>query len=292
MTTQHATQLTSKEKSDLILCHLYYTPQTTHDLADMTGLDRIEVARLIHSLKTPGYVVSQEVFDERNGETKVKHQLTPVGKKVSPDPTRFLAKHKPFAGLRHVNGVAGKFDPSKPLKGIRGRLYAACTREMTAHDLSAAANVDLNTTFTQLSLMTKIGIMGVVDRTVPGTGNRRRSLYFRQMNCSVDPNILDPEDAQPEPPANRPPAQTLPVATASEPTKAVTSTDTEAKRMQALAEMPKPTRDIGAIVDELLTTYSWSEIMLEITIRVQERIDELQKFQDSILNKAKEVAKT
>lgn len=288
MTMQHSIQLTSKEKSDLILCHLYYNPQTTHDLADMTGLDRIEVARLIHSLKTPGYVVSQEVFDQRNGETKVKHQLTPAGKKVSPDPTRFLAKHKPFAGLRHVNGVAGKFDPSKPLKGIRGRLYAACTREMTAHELSAAANVDLNATFTQLSLMTKIGIMGVVDRTAPGAGNRRRSLYFRQMNCSVDPNILDPDDAPPElPPANHQPAQTQPEAPSETPKATSVITDTEAK-----AEIPKPTRDIRAVIDELLATYSWSEILLEITIRVQERIDELQKFQDSILNKAKEVAKT
>lgn len=289
MTTR---QLTSKEKSDLILCHLYYIPQTTHDLADITGLDRIEVARLIHSLKTPGYVVSQEVFDQRNGETKVKHQLTPVGKKVSPDPTRYLAKHKPFAGLKHVNGVAGKFDPTKPLKGVRGRLYVACTREMTAHELSAAANVDLNAAFSQLSTMTRIGIMGVVDRTAPGSGGRRRSLYFRQMNCSVDPDILDPEDAQPEPAtASQAPTQTQSIASANEvvtATTAAVSVDTDLKQL----ETPKPTRNVSAIVDELLTTHSWSEVMLEITIRVQERIDELQRFQDSILNRAKEVAKT
>ncbi len=241
-------QTTPVERHGKVLQLLLKGAFTTAEIAFETGLSHADAARAVHELSAKDYLRSDPngVIDGVTGFVKKKHYITKEGRRAAlgipstgddamakPQQQRrtFPPNHALASGLRHVNGVAGKFDFSKiekKLHGARGLTYSGTSAEWRdAKQIATALNLkDPNSSiFNSLTDLVRLGLLEMEERAYeqPGTTRTNRRRCYRRVELA-SPVVVEEEDeeqhasppqatpAAAQPPAVPPPQEARPPA--------------------------------------------------------------------------------
>lgn len=234
-----ATRLqTQRENTNKLLRALENIERANRDtLIVESGLSPPECAAAIHQLKKLGYVTTE-------GES---FKLTPTGRKaVPPNYVLDLARYDPASrenGYRHIHGIPGKFDYSKPLRGGLALLYDALVRPMSAADWSVAANMQLGSAWSYINKLEALGIVEAQEETNPKTG-RKHKIYRRARLMKTN----ETEETEQATPAPKTTAESPPVV---------------------ISHFSKPEATLDEAINELMKRYSPFEIMLAALARLE-----------------------
>ncbi len=201
--------MTSHDKGNLILANLKrHGGLSTPDLALNTGLAAEEVSKLIFYLKKDHLVDTQQVMDGRTGHQLIRHVLTTQGKRLAPHLPRydlppksprekFKAKNPVMNGLKHLNGINGKVNLSKPLSGARGKIYATLTRAMKVREISDASNLEIPTVQFTLRELERMGAVTWVYAKREQQYGRPEKIWTRNTQITLTTEFDSPPPAEP-----------------------------------------------------------------------------------------------
>lgn len=153
-----------------ILQLLRQKPLTRPQISLETGFGETDVANALFHMRTrEGHIWQDEV-------TSTFH-LTKSGAAAAP-PAHVLdlAKFVPSKGARHVVGVAGHFDFSKPLRGAKAVLYDALTKPLLPRQWYEAANMQANHAAVYVKDLLRLGVVRKSETVV---GAYERAIQMR-----------------------------------------------------------------------------------------------------------------
>lgn len=245
-----------------ILAALEKEPQSTNDLIFQTGLSGPEIAKTIHGLKGYGYVVTQDVDSGNMSGKRTKHFITPAGRNLwyQISPRKFDKKNN---GYKHVHGVVGKIDYSKPLTGMNAKVYEVLVRpKMTADEITNACNLaDPQPVWNTLTRLLELDIVEYVEERSKATGRMCRH-YTRKRDMRIQGE---------EEPVSPPPKPRL---TACDPGNPIIQSVLQQVTPPPATEAPKT---VEAAIDELLQQYPMDEVVIALNVKL---VDVYQSYQD------------
>ena len=251
---------------------------TMAELVIHTGHSAVEIAGRMFHLKQMNFVKTQPVMNGRSGDSHTVYSLTEDGKAaVPPEYIRDLNQYTPKAetGYKHVHGIAGKIDYSKPLRGLPAILYDALTRPgMDAHEISLAANIELQPTWNGLTKLVKLGIVTYAEQ--PNGQGKTRRVYSRAMEMTTE---KERGEKIKEPPK--------PVLTPSIPGDALIGAIVQKSQVPIVSNFATLNPSLEEAIDELAQRHSLPDIMLALLARLDGEWKSLTEFRDRILKHAK-----
>jgi hypothetical protein len=216
-----------------------------------------EVAAAVFELRKTGYVVID------GGEGKQTYRPTELGKRVCPPAYISNLSEYELApkdrGYRHVHGVVGKIDFSKPLKGGALRLYESLSRPMTARQWFDAANMKPEQAWTYVRRLRDFGIIKEEKITLTEDG-KEVSQYTRIKSM--------------------PAPQAAPAPTTIEDLfRSTAPTSPPSPITPAVSNFSKPNMVLDDCIAELQERFSLSDIMMATLVRMT---DELNQASDAV----------
>lgn len=186
MGSQHQTLETSKERKQKILLYILdLGPATREEISQYLGIARVELAPLIFELNVKkGLVYIKDEKDHLNNEEDKRLWLTQKGRETA---ALLLSKNpKLKTGKRHIHGIVGKIDLSKPFGGTKAIVYGAITaKRMDPRKIAGVANLHINLVTQTLDELVKLEVVNL--ETAYGTKQYSRvQKYERALLGKID----------------------------------------------------------------------------------------------------------
>lgn len=225
------------------------------------GMSQEEVMNTLFQLKTKKFIYTNDFH------TPQTYGLTASGKAaVPPKYVKDLAQYKPDdGGMKHIHGMNGKVDFSKPLKGAKKLLYEACSRPMNMRQLCIAANMQENHAWVYVDELVKMEVFAKSKTTADGV------IFSRARIMRTEEDLKEPAK---------------PVLTPADKSDPIFNKITD-NVSPIVSNFSKSNPTLKEAIEELMSHYSASDIVFECFVQIDTEMKELTQFRDSILNTTK-----
>lgn len=247
---------------NIILRTLERTGQTDlQTLVVQMGVGAPEIARAIYKGKKNGWIAVRS----DNGSEQSTYRLTHTGQQVVPPQyIKDLSVYEPpkNAGLKHVHGIVGKNDYSKPLRGGVAILYDALTKPMSIDQWSIAANLQPKAMYLYIEKLEKLKIVSYIEQQQPNT-KRTVKVYSRARDMLTENTLPEPE-----PPPDK--------------TNGGKATTTTPPAIPYVSHFSKPAMSLDEAVAELGQRYSAFDICLAALALLEDRHKQLIELSEHV----------
>jgi hypothetical protein len=238
---------------------------------DLQSSDK-EIVAMLFKLRQKKYIFINEF------KNPPVYLLTRAGKEALPPKyVKDPALHQPERGVKHVIGIGGKVDLSKPLKGPKLAIYKALERPLTSFQIFKATNLNQEHGYAFLQEMEK---MGIIDkRKIPNpSGGKDINEYFRAMEMKTEKDLKEP------------PAPKLIAALPGDPILEAIADGAE-PIAPVISNFSKLNPSVDEAIDELAQHHSMMDIIMSCLARLDSQLINLNAFKESVTRQLGDMGK-